>query len=54
MDGKGSEKKYDITMDVLVRPSPIDAMDSERIGISINPIKLNPVIIDRNGQRSIK
>ena len=35
MDGKGSEKKYDITMDVLVRPSPIDAMDSERIGISI-------------------
>ena len=35
MDGNGSEKKYDITTYVRVRPSPIDAMDSERIGNSI-------------------
>ena len=53
VDDNGSERKDDITKDVLVRPSPIDAMDSERIGISIGPIKLDPVIIDRNGQRSI-
>ena len=34
VDGKGMEENYDITTDVLVRPSPIDAMDSERIRIS--------------------